>query len=244
MDVFPSFAAAWWAGSGEIFRWLAGVVGVLLIIEFFKSVIRVGVLNQRYRDPLAAGVGRLLFDLFRLRIRLLTRSQHEKNEIMVWYWPCALIAITATWFFLVTFGFALLNWAFQADATFMGAIVSSGSALSTLGFSTPTSLSGEILAILEGAIGLFLIVYLFTFLPGFMNLLHKRGMQVAWIYARTGNRPHGAALLGWFFRCDRAKDLDAMCESWERFLRDFSQSRSFLPILCIVRPLDLSQSWV
>lgn len=220
----------------------AGLAGFFSILYFFKSIIRVGVLNQRYQDPLAFWVGRLLLNLFRFRIVRLPGGAAKRHEIMVWYWPCALIGIITAWFLLVTFGFALLNWAFRADATFTGAIVSSGSALSTLGFSTPTCLSGQLLAIIEGAIGLFLIVYLFTFLPGFMGLIHERGSRVAWIYARTGASPSGAGLLHWYYRNGHGDDLDAIWADWEVFFRDLSQARSFLPILCVIRPIGPNQS--
>ncbi|TSA35845.1 MAG: two pore domain potassium channel family protein [Verrucomicrobiaceae bacterium] len=230
--------------AADALRLAAGLAGVLAILYFFKSIIRVGVLNQRYQDPLAFWVGRVLLNLFRFRISRLPKNDPHRHEIMVWYWPCSLIGIITAWFLLVTFGFALLNWALRADATFTSAVVSSGSALSTLGFSTPTSLSGQILAIIEGAIGLFLIVYLFTFLPGFMQLIHERGSRVAWVYARTGPNPSGAEVLRWFYRNGRAGEIASLCDDWEIFFRDLGQSRSFLPILCVVRPLNPSESWV
>ena len=181
--------------SLDALRIAACIAGIWVVYYFFKSIIRLGILNQRYQDPLAFWVGRLVLHLFQFRIRAIPGGMAKRHEIMVWYWPIALIGIIVSWFLLVTLGFALMNWAIRADATFPNAIVSSGSALSTLGFSTPSSFSGQILAIVEGAIGLFLIVYLFTFLPGFMQLIHERGSRVAWIYARTGSFLDALALL-------------------------------------------------
>jgi hypothetical protein len=45
------------------------------------------------------------------------------------------------------------------------AFISSGSALSTLGFHTPASSGGQILSIVEGTIGLIGMVYLVMFMP-------------------------------------------------------------------------------
>lgn len=218
--------------------------GAVLVFIFFKSIIRVGMLNQRYQDPLAFWVGRVVLSMFRFRVRHLPGGRARRGEIMTWYWPCSLIAVITSWFLLVTVGFALMNLAFRAEVTFTEAFVSSGSALSTLGFSTPTNLSGQLLAIFEGAIGLFLIVYLFTFLPGFMELIHERGRRVSWIYARTGPSPSGAEILLWHCRNRRTSDLDAVWEDWENFFRNLGQARSFLPILAVVRPLGPNQSWV
>ena len=230
--------------SLDALRIAACIAGIWVVYYFFKSIIRLGILNQRYQDPLAFWVGRLVLHLFQFRIRAIPGGMAKRHEIMVWYWPIALIGIIVSWFLLVTLGFALMNWAIRADATFPNAIVSSGSALSTLGFSTPSSFSGQILAIVEGAIGLFLIVYLFTFLPGFMQLIHERGSRVAWIYARTGSLPSGAALLLWLVRNGKRNEIGSLCEDWEVFFRDLGNARSFLPILTVVRTLSPSESWV
>lgn len=223
-------------------RALAGGAGALLVFSFFKSLIRVGVLNQRFQDPLAFWVGRVVLRAFQLRVRIFRGGAERRNDIMSWYWPCALISVITVWFLLVMMGFGLLNWGFRTEKSLVDAVVSSGSALSTLGFSTPTSLSGEVLAIIEGAIGLFLVVYLFTFLPGFLDLVAERGDRVAWIYARTGPTPSGVALLLWFF--ERGKSLDEVFEDWEMFFRKLAQARSFLPILCVIRSLNVNESWV
>lgn len=234
--------------SGEIFeialRILATVLGIGFIVFFFRSVVRVGLLSQRYQDPLAFWVGRLLFDVFRFRVARYPQGDPRRSDIMAWYWPSALIGLIVSWFLLVTFGFAFLNWAWRENDTFTAAIVSSGSALSTLGFSTPTHLVGQLLAIFEGAIGLFLIVYLFTFLPGFMTLIKDRGNRVKWIYTRTGPEPSGVELILWFFKNNKTASMDALWDEWENFFNDLSQARSFLPILCVIRPLGHKHSWV
>lgn len=226
-----------------IFRCGAGLLGAVLIVVFFKSIIRVGVLNQRFQDPVAFWTGRVILHLFRLRIAIQPGAAARRNDIMTWYWPCLLIGVITVWFLLVTFGFALLNLAFLAEKGAIPAIVASGSALSTLGFSTPSSVAGQFLAIFEGAIGLFLIVYLFTFLPGFMELIRVRGDRVAWIYHRTGGAPSGAGLLVWLARNGRLRDL-SFWEDWADFFHTLANSRSFLPVLCVVRPLTPDSSWI
>jgi hypothetical protein len=47
------------------------------------------------------------------------------------------------------------------------AVMASGSALSTLGFLTPPGIPGQLLAILEGAMGIGIVVFYFTFIPGY-----------------------------------------------------------------------------
>lgn len=222
----------------------AGLLGAALIVCFFKSIIRVGILNQRYQDPVGFWTGRVILHMFRIRIALQPGARSRKNEIMAWYWPCMLIGIIAIWFLLVMVGFALLNLAFAAETSPVSAIVASGSALSTLGFSTPNGIAGQFLAIFEGAIGLFLVVYLFTFLPGFMELINERGDRVSWIYHRTGHHPSGMELLLWMARARRMEESADLWADWSVFFHKLANSRSFLPVLCVVRPLTPDNSWI
>lgn len=227
-----------------VLRSATGLLGAALIFCFFKSIIRVGILNHRHQDTVAFWTGRVIYRLFCLRIAIQRGGRERRNEIMTWFWPSMLIGIISMWFVMVTAGFAMLNLAFGAEKTVTSAIVASGSALSTLGFSTPTTLTGQILAILEGAIGLFLIVYLFTFLPGFMDLIRERGNRVAWIYHRTGDKPSGVALLVWMARNNRMNGLGEFWDEWSEFFHTLSSSRSLLPVLCLVRPVTPEHSWV
>ncbi len=244
----PAQAAALAAGTAD---WAHGglrvvvfCAGVGLILLFFKSIIRVGILNQRYQDSIAFWVGRLIWRAFQLRIGLIRVGHRKGHEILTWYWPTALIGLVSSWFVLVTIGFAFLNWSLGANAGFMDALISSGSSLSTLGFSTPTNRAGELLAIIEGGFGLFLVVYLFTFLPGFMDMIHDRWSRVAWVYSRTGPHPSGSGLLEWFYRNGRSDELDAVFDSWDGFFRDHGQAKSFLPIIAVVPPLHPGSSWI
>jgi len=222
----------------------AGLLGAAFIFVFFKSIIRVGILNQEYRDPIAFWTAQVIFHLFRLRIAYLPGGRERKDEIMTWFWPCMLIGITSAWFVLVTCGFALLNLALGAEETVTAALVASGSALSTLGFSTPGSVAGKFLAIFEGGIGLFIVVYLFTFLPGFMDIIRQRGTRVAWIYHRAGQPPSGTGLLVWMARNGHLENFPEVAADWAAFFHLLANSRSFLPVLCIVRPLDTQHSWI
>src|SRR5262249_49652951 len=93
-------------------------------------------------------------------------------------------------------------------------------------------------------IGLFLVVYLFTFLPGFMDIMRERGDRVAWIYHRTGESPSGVSLLTWLARNNRLNGAGAFWEEWADFYHMLANSRSFLALLCIVRPIAPHHSWI
>jgi hypothetical protein len=67
--------------------------------------------------------------------------------------------VIIVWFGLVLVGFALLIWSCQAEHSLLKAMIASGSQLSTLGFRTPPDTAGQLLAIVEGAMGLGIVVF-------------------------------------------------------------------------------------
>ena len=86
------------------------------------------------------------------------------NEVL-WYWPISQLILIAIWFALVVIGFACLYWAAQSVPTVEEAFIASGSALSTLGFATPPDVPGQVIAVVQGMIGLGIVVFVFTFIP-------------------------------------------------------------------------------
>ncbi len=69
------------------------------------------------------------------------------------------------WYTLVAVGFGAVIWGSYASPDWVQALVSSGSALSTVGFATPPNVIGQFIAFIEGGIGLFIVVFLLTFIP-------------------------------------------------------------------------------
>ena len=82
-------------------------------------------------------------------------------------------------------GFGAVNWGSYASPDPVQALLSSGSSLSTVGFATPPNVQGQIIAFVEGGIGLFIVVFLLTFRPEeYLTARQVRGDRVAGIYAR------------------------------------------------------------
>jgi hypothetical protein len=79
-------------------------------------------------------------------------------------------------------------WALEVDRTWLKAFIASGSALSTLGFATPSNPVGQLLGVLEGAMGLGIVVFIFTFIPGYRSAVEVREDLVGWLYASVGAR--------------------------------------------------------
>jgi hypothetical protein len=144
---------------------------------------------------------------------------------------------------LVVVGFAFFYWATGAATTVFGALVASGSALSTLGFDTVNNPPGQVLAISEAAIGLFIVVYMITFIPGFMSAMQQRNDQVAWVYARTGTPPTAGRLLIWLYGL-QPELSDELWSGWEVWFRALGETHSATPLLNMSRSFRPEQDWL
>jgi hypothetical protein len=166
------------------------------------------------------------------------------QKVLLWFFPMGILLLTATWFVLVTIGFGLMFWALETTQSALHALIASGSALSTLGFSTPNNVAGQLLSIPEGAIGLGVVVYLFTFVPGYLSTVQRREEKVAWLYARAGHPPSVIDLLESHQRGGTAHDMSQAWEEWERWFRELSETHVLSPTLIFVPSTFSGQSWI
>lgn len=216
-----------------------GLCGILLVLV---SMFSTGLLNRRRRDPLAHLVRRSIIAVFASRLR--GKPYPEVQRGLGWMFTAFVIALVGTWFALTQAGFTLILWASRAEPDWVEAFISSGSALSTLGFLTPSTVLGRLLAILEGAAGLGIVVFIFTFLPGYQSAIRDREERAAWLYARTGPDGDGARLLAWLWDAHRAHTLGDVWETWEGYFRALAETHSVNPLLSLVPTVYAGQSWV
>ena len=148
--------------------------------------------------------------------RLARKQQKYENvqDVLVWVLPLYILLVIITWFGLALAGFALLIWSCQAEHSLLEAVIASGSQLSTLGFLTPPDTAGRLLAILEGAMGLGIVVFYFTFIPGYQTTIQVRQVKVDWLYARVSHGLTNFTLLEWFM-LSGANDWNGLWEDWE-----------------------------
>jgi hypothetical protein len=174
---------------------------------------------------------------------LRTNDQELIDRRIIWYWPIPIFALIFTWYALVIVGFACLYLVTDAVTSVTNALIASGSALSTLGFDTVSNPPGKILAICEAGIGLFIVVYTITFLPGYLTAMQQRNEQVAWVYARTGAPPTAGRLLEWFY-LDQPQMLDDLWSEWEAWFRAVGETHSAFPLICVTRSFRPEQNWL
>ncbi|MCC8021958.1 MAG: hypothetical protein LIO63_08310 [Akkermansia sp.] len=221
-----------------VFRILGVLVGMWLIFAVIRSCCRVALVNVPSPDSLTGFLSRLTY---RLMLPLLRRrtAYPERQRILAWFGPLFLLSSIGCYFAVTMAGFGLIYQAIRAETTFSRSLVSSGSALSTLGFSTPATSRGEAVAIVEGAVGLGIVVFLITFVPGYQSAIQRREEISARLYAHTGGEPSCEALLG-----GADKPEPAFWNAWEDFLRELGDIHAESPILVFTPSIRAGQSWV
>ena len=219
------------------------VIGLMLVLLVFQSALRVAIVNRRKGDRLALFIGHLAYTTI---ARLASRRQDFEGiqNALAWVLPVHVLALITTWFLFVQAGFSLMIWSLQAEPSLLRAVIASGSALSTLGFLTPTDLPGELLAIPEGAFGLGIVVFFFTFIPGYQTTVQTREAKVAWLYARAGSPPTALGFLSWLQGSNRKDDATAVWEDWEAWFRLLFETHTRTPVVAVVPSVHRGQSWL
>lgn len=222
------------------FAILAGI-GMLLVL--FLSMARVTILNRRSHDPVLSAVTRSAYWI----VKVISRSGRPEGGIQrftAWYMPIFILFLIASWFLIALTGFVLLYLGAGASPTIGHAFASSGSALSTLGFKTPANGAGEMLSILEGALGLVIVVFILTFVPGFQSAVQTRELQTAWLYRRLGAEPTGRDILIWLEHNVAVANHDAFWNAWENWYRQIRVTHVLAPEVIYTPSYFHDQSWV
>ncbi len=222
---------------------LISILGLWLLFMVLRSMIRIALMNCHHRDFFAEVTGRAVYTAVALRLRG-NRDTRAKHAVLLWFFPAYMLSLIIVYFVGAMIAFVFLYWGTHAVNTWHQAFLASGSALNTLGFATPTTLVGQWLSIPEGALGLGIVVFLFTFIPSYQTVIRSREDKTSWLYVRVGDPPTGVTLLEWCQRAGIAGDMRDVWEAWENWFRMLGVTHSVLPMLTMSPSVQSGQSWV
>jgi hypothetical protein len=219
------------------------ILGLWLLFAILRSMIRVALMNRHYRDFFADQVARSVYAGVALLIRR-DRDRRGVHRVLLSFFPAYILSLITVYFVGAMFAFMFLYWGTGAVTTWRQAIIASGSALNTLGFATPTSIMGQWIAIPEGALGLGIVVFLFTFIPGYQAVIREREDQTSWLYVRTESHPSASAFFEWCRQAGISNSMRDVWETWERWFRMLGDTHSIQPVLTLSPSVQGDQSWV
>ncbi len=226
-----------------LLRSIVFAIGLFGLIMFFRSILRVAVLHMQQRDWIAIQTAKAT----RAPILYLARKRHDYYEVqtvMEWTFPIFILCLIAVYFLWVQVSFTLLIWAVEVEKNWLKAFIASGSSLSTLGFATPSSSMGQLLAIWEGAMGLGVIVFMFTFIPSYRSAIQAREDLVEWLFARVGVRPTAFSLIVWFQEADQWEDMKSILDRGESWFRTLLETHLLTPALAFIPEEHRERTWV
>ena len=226
-----------------LLRGIVVLISIGLLLIYFYSVITTTLLNRHLRDPIGFGLTRIIRAILAPFIPT-PRTYQQFHRVIVWFLPLFLFLMISLWFLLVMISMANLYWATYADTTWGQALIDSGSALSTLGFQTPANLQGHILAIIEGAMGLVIVVFLLTFVPGYQSAIEARERQMLQLYAHAGVPASSTRLLEWIYRSNNEDQLKSALEAWEAWFWEQGRVITLNPVLAFIPSFYEGQFWL
>jgi hypothetical protein len=228
-------------------RWLAAVVGGLLVFTVWGSVIGTLLVPRPVGSWLTRWVDRLVNGAFRLATAALTEYR-RRDRVLVGQAPAILLVQLAAWLGVSLLGYWLLMWPLVSGGL-AAAFTAAGSSLFTLGFAEPAGAAPAAIVFVAAATGLVIVTLQIAYLPTLYAAFNRRETEVTLLNARAGVPSWGPELLARTHYAlgsgnstlDTLPDLYAQ---WERWAADVTESHTtYLPLVRFRSPRPLS-SWV
>jgi hypothetical protein len=222
------------------------VLGGLLVLLTWASVIRTLVVPRRRRDKVTLVVDRAIDKVYRTVTRRV-RDYPTRDERLASQAALTILAQLAAWLGLLFLGFALLLLPFH-DLTGAQAFAQAGSSLFTLGYAGPDGAPLTFIDYLAAASGMVIVALQIGYLPTLYAAFNRRETEVTLLSSRAGTPAWGPEILArtrfGFGAEEDGAVMDEFYLQWERWAADLSESHTNYPVLTRFRsPAPLS-SWL
>ncbi|MBV9094155.1 MAG: hypothetical protein JO132_09800 [Streptosporangiaceae bacterium] len=228
-------------------RVAVAVIGGLLVLTAGNSVIGTVIVSRPVSGWVTRWVDRAVVGAYWLATRTVA-DYRRRDRVLATQAATILLSQLAAWLALLFVGFTLLFWPFARQGL-GSAFTDAGSALFTLGFSTPNGAGPAVIVFLAAVSGLVIITLQIAYLPTLYAAFNRRETEVALLNARAGVPSWGPELLArtYYALGTGVSTLDTMPElyaQWERWAADVAESHTtYLPLVRFRSPMPLS-SWV
>ena len=222
----------------QIVVFVLGVIGVARVV---LSAVRTFVVPRGDNDRLTRIAFRAIRGVFD-RIAGPSRPYAQRDRVMAYYGPIALVLLPAWWLILLATAYAAMFWAIGLSVP--DSVAVSGSSLLTLGFERPALPGGELLAFSEAAIGLALVALLVSYLPTIYAAFSRRELAVNLLEVRADSPPSPVVMITRIDRLSGLGVLHQMWERWEQWFAELEETHTSLPVLVFYRSQQGDHSWV
>lgn len=226
----------------SLIHFIVFLIGLSIVLATIFSAISTFVLPRSARSQL----NRLVFGSMRRLIEFImrfARTYEQRDVIMAYYAPIALMLLVPTWYVLIALGYSFMYWALRAGDYFFDLRLS-GSSLLTLGFTASEGYLVTILVFSEAMLGLIMVALLIAYLPTMYSAFSRREQAVNMLEVRAGNPPNPFDMLTRFHRIHGLDRLADLWKTWELWFADVEESHTTLPALVFFRSPRSDNSWV
>ena len=221
---------------------LVFIAGLIIALGTLFSAVRTFIVPRSQQDRLSKAV----FVATRLFFKLLNKTSRtwvDRDRVLAFYAPIALLLLVPVWLTLIAFGYACMYWATGAPGWY-NALRESGSALLTLGFAPIDGLLQTVLSFSEAMIGLLLVALLIAYLPSMYSAFQRRELAVTLLEVRAGSPPSAVEMIERFHRIHGFDHLTEMWQRWEEWFADIEESHTSLVALVFFRSPVPTRHWI
>jgi hypothetical protein len=228
-------------------RWAAAVVGALLVVTAWSSVIGTLVVTRPVSSMLTRGVDRLVNEAYWLLDKRVAEYK-RRDRILATQAAAVLLGQLVSWLGICFVGFALLLWPMDHSGV-ASAFTNAGSSMFTLGFAGTEGAAPLAVVFISAATGLVIVALQVGYLPALYAAFNRRETEVALLNGRGGVPAWGPELLARTHYAlgtgvSTIDTLPDLYERWERWAADVGESHTtYLPLVRFRSPRPLS-SWV
>ncbi len=228
-------------------RAAAAVLGGLLVLGTCRSLVGTLIVPRSVSGWVTRWVDRSVVGAYVLAGKACA-DYRGRDRLLATQAAAILLGQLAAWLGIVFVGYTLLFWPFAARGL-GSAFTDAGSAMFTLGFSTPNGAGPAVFVFLAAVTGLVVITLQIAYLPTLYAAFNRRETEVALLNARAGVPSWGPELLArtHYALGTGVSTLDTMPDlyaQWERWAADVAESHTtYLPLVRFRSPQPLS-SWV
>jgi hypothetical protein len=218
------------------------VAGLLVVLVTWYSVIRTLVVPRGLSSRLTSGVTMVVRGWFTFVAGRFTAYEH-KDRVLVAEGPTTLVTLLAVWVALFLGGFTLM-FAGATGGSGHDAFRESGSALFTLGSTSPDTTLANAVSFAGAATGLVVVALQIAYLPTLYGAFNRRETLVTMLQSRAGSPAWGPELLARHHIVATLDNLPAFYADWERWAADVAESHTNYPVLITFRSPHPLRSWV
>jgi hypothetical protein len=226
----------------EVVRWLAGGVGLVIVVGTLNSVFRTLVVPRGLSSRLAVAIARIVkWTYARLSRRF---GEYEaRDRLLATQAPAAILLQLLLWLVLLSFGYGLMMWPLGAPTLF-AAFRESGSSLLTLGFATTDNVPSTLVSFAAATTGLVTVALQIGYLPTLYSAFNRRETLVTRLQSRAGEPAWGPEILARHQIVGTVDNLALLYDDWETWAADLAESHSNYQVLIWFRSPQPLRSWV